>query len=79
MEEFFAKIVRGELPEAPITKPLGWKFLEFDAAQLIRIGAEFLELPAPFGAGVAEALDVDATREPPFDRCLDKFRSKECE
>lgn len=30
--EVFAKIVKGELPEAPITKLLGWRFLEFDAS-----------------------------------------------
>ena len=32
---FFAKIVKGELPEAPITKLLGWKFLEFDDLQQV--------------------------------------------
>lgn len=32
---FFAKIIRGELSEAPITKLLGWKFLEFDASQQV--------------------------------------------
>jgi uncharacterized protein (TIGR00369 family) len=32
---FFAKIVRGELPQAPITKLLGWKFLDFDAEQQV--------------------------------------------
>jgi uncharacterized protein (TIGR00369 family) len=32
---FFAKIVRGELPQAPITKLLGWKFLDFDALQQV--------------------------------------------
>jgi uncharacterized protein (TIGR00369 family) len=30
---FFAKIVKGEIPQAPITKLLGWKFVEFDASQ----------------------------------------------
>lgn len=35
---FLAKIVRGELPQAPITKPLGWKFLDFNAEQnLIKV------------------------------------------
>ena len=32
---FFAKIVKGELPEAPITKLLGSKFLELDASQQV--------------------------------------------
>jgi len=45
----------------------------------MRIEAEFLELPAPFGVGVAEAFDVDAAREPPFDRSLDQLRSQERE
>ena len=45
----------------------------------MRIEAEFLELPPPFGVGVAEAFDVDAARQPPFDRCLDQLRSEECE
>ena len=45
----------------------------------MRIEAEFLELPAPFGVGVAEAFDVDAAREPPFDRSLDQLWSEECE
>jgi len=45
----------------------------------MRIEAEVLELPAPFGVGVAEAFDVDAAREPPFDRSLDQLRSEEGE
>jgi uncharacterized protein (TIGR00369 family) len=32
---FFAKIVRGELPQAPITKLLGWKFLDFEVKQKV--------------------------------------------
>jgi hypothetical protein len=32
---FFAKIVKRELPEARITKLLGWRFLEFDASQQV--------------------------------------------
>jgi hypothetical protein len=31
---FFAKILNGELPEAPISKLLGWKYLEFDPLSL---------------------------------------------
>jgi uncharacterized protein (TIGR00369 family) len=27
---FFAKILNGEIPEAPISKLLGWKYLSFD-------------------------------------------------
>ena len=46
---------------------------------LVRIDAEFLELPAPFGVGIAEAFDVDAAREPPFDRSLNQLRREECE
>ena len=45
----------------------------------MRIEAEVLELPAPFGVGVAESFDADAAREPPFDRSLDQLRSEECE
>jgi len=38
---FFAKIVRGEPPEAPITKLLGWKFLDFDPdKQIIKVEME---------------------------------------
>ena len=32
---FFSKIVKGELPEAPITKLLGWKFIKFDDSQQV--------------------------------------------
>jgi len=32
---FFAKIVRGELPQAPIATLLGWKFVDFDAEQQV--------------------------------------------
>jgi acyl-coenzyme A thioesterase PaaI-like protein len=34
-EGFFARIVKGELSEAPITKPLGWKFIDLDAEQQV--------------------------------------------
>jgi hypothetical protein len=34
-EGIFARIVKEELAEAPITKLLGWKFLDFDAAQRV--------------------------------------------
>ena len=45
----------------------------------MRIEAEILELPAPFGVGVAQTFDVDAAREPSFDRSLDQLRREECE
>ena len=53
---FFAKIVKGELPEAPITKLLGWKFLEFDAAQQVikvemQARPEFINPAGLFTAG----------------------------
>ena len=35
---FFAKILNGELPEAPISKLLGWKYLEFDpSSQVLKV------------------------------------------
>jgi hypothetical protein len=46
---------------------------------LIRIEAEFLELPIPFGVGIPQALNIDAAGKAPFDRCLDELRRKECE
>ena len=45
----------------------------------MRIEAEFLELPIPFGVRIAETFDVDAARQASFDCCLDQLRSKECE
>ena len=42
----------------------------------MRIEAEFLELPIPFGMGVAQTFDVDAARQAPFDSCLDQLRSQ---
>ena len=43
----------------------------------MRIEAEFLELPSPFGVGVPQALKIDAAGKAPFDRCLDELRRKE--
>ena len=43
------------------------------------IEAEILELPAPLDMGIAQALDVDATREAAFDRGLDELGSEERE
>ena len=40
------------------------------------IEAEFLELPIPFGGGIAETFDVDAAWEAAFDSCLDELWSK---
>jgi len=45
----------------------------------MRIEAEFLELPIPFGVGIPQALNIDAAGKAPFDRCLDELRRKECE
>ena len=42
----------------------------------MRIEAEFLELPIPFGVGIAETFDVDAARQAAFDSCLDELRSQ---
>jgi hypothetical protein len=40
---------------------------------ITRIEAEILELPAPVGIGITQALDIDATREAAFNRCLDEL------
>ena len=65
---FFAKIVKGELPEAPITKLLGWKFLEFDASQQVikvemQARPEFIN-PAGFIHGGMLAAMLDETLSP---------------
>src|SRR5664279_6633291 len=65
---FFAKIVKGELPEAPITKLLGWKFLEFDSVQqMIKVEMqarpEFIN-PAGFIHGGMLAAMLDETLSP---------------
>ena len=44
---------------------------------LVQIEPKVLELPAPLGLRIAQALDVDAAREAAFDRCLDELGSKE--
>jgi hypothetical protein len=44
---------------------------------LVRIEAKLLELPALFSVWIAQALDVDASREASFDSCLHELRSKE--
>ena len=43
----------------------------------MHIEPKVLELPAPLGLPIAQALDVDAAREAAFDRCLDELGSKE--
>ena len=43
----------------------------------MRIEAEFLKLPIPFGVRIAETFDVDAPREPSSDRCFGELRSEE--
>src|SRR5258707_13005951 len=65
---FFAKIVKGELPEAPITKLLGWKFLEFDASQQVikvemQARPEFIN-PAGFIHGGGRGGKVHQTPSP---------------
>jgi len=45
----------------------------------VRIEAEVLELLAPLGVGVPQALDVDAARQAAFDGCLHQLRSKKRE
>ena len=40
------------------------------------VDAEILELPAPVGVGIAQALDIDAAWYSPLDSCLDELRSK---
>lgn len=65
---FFAKIISGETPRAPIMDLLGWKFLMFDAAsQVIKVEmqarAEFLN-PAGFIHGGMLAAMLDETLSP---------------
>ena len=40
------------------------------------VDAEILELPAPVGVGIAQALDIDAAWYALLDSCLDELRSK---
>jgi uncharacterized protein (TIGR00369 family) len=65
---FFAKIISGEVPPAPITKLLGWKFLEFDSAlQVIKVEMqarpEFVN-PAGLIHGGTLAAMLDETLSP---------------
>lgn len=65
---FFARIVKGDLPQAPITKLLGWKFLEFDASQQVikvemQARPEFIN-PAGFIHGGMLAAMLDETLSP---------------
>lgn len=67
-EGFFAKIVTGELPEAPITKLLGWKFLDFDAEQQVikvemQARPEFLNPAGLIHGGMLAAM-LDETLSP---------------
>ena len=64
----FEKIVNGELPEAPITKLLGWNFLEFDDLQQVikvemQARPEFIN-PAGFIHGGMLAAMLDETLSP---------------
>ena len=66
---FFAKIVKGDLPEAPITKLLGWKFLEFDAAQQVikvemQARPEFINPAGLFTAGCSPRCWTKRCRPP---------------
>ena len=45
----------------------------------MRIEAEFLKLPIPFGVRITQALDVDTAWETSFDRSSDESRSEERE
>ncbi len=65
---FFAKILSGEFPQAPITKLLGWKFLDFDAAaQVIRVEMqarpEFINPAGVIHGGMLAAM-LDETLSP---------------
>src|SRR6516162_8253089 len=44
-----------------------------DVLTFLTCKAEFVKLPAPIGIGIAQALDIDATREAAFNRCLDEL------
>jgi uncharacterized protein (TIGR00369 family) len=65
---FFAKIISGEVPPAPITKLLGWKFLEFDSAlQVIKVEMqarpEFVNPAGLIHGGILAAM-LDETLSP---------------
>jgi uncharacterized protein (TIGR00369 family) len=65
---FFAKTLSGELPQAPITKLLGWKFIDFDAAgQVIRVEMqarpEFINPAGVIHGGMLAAM-LDETLSP---------------
>jgi uncharacterized protein (TIGR00369 family) len=65
---FFAKVLRGELPEAPITKLLSWRFLEFEASrQTIKVEMqarpEFINPAGVVHGGMLAAM-LDETLSP---------------
>jgi len=65
---FFAKIVRGELPQAPIATLLGWKFVDFDAEQQVikvemQARPEFLNPAGLIHGGMLAAM-LDETLSP---------------
>jgi uncharacterized protein (TIGR00369 family) len=65
---FLAKILNGELPEAPISKLLGWKYLEFDpSSQVLKVEMQarpdFVN-PAGFIHGGMLAAMLDETLSP---------------
>jgi hypothetical protein len=51
----------------------------FFFSQLIGIEAEVQKLRSPIRVGIPQALDVDATREAAFNRCLDELWRKKRE
>jgi hypothetical protein len=45
---------------------------------IIGVQSERLELLSPFGWGIAQTFDPDASRQPTFDRCPNQVRCEEC-
>ncbi|WFU41514.1 PaaI family thioesterase [Bradyrhizobium sp. CB82] len=65
---FFSKIVTGELPEPPITKLLGWRFVDFDEARQVmkvemQARPEFLNPAGVIHGGILAAM-LDETLAP---------------
>jgi uncharacterized protein (TIGR00369 family) len=65
---FFAKILNGEMPEAPISKLLGWKYLSFDReARVLKVEmqarSEFLNPVGVIHGGMLAAM-LDETLSP---------------
>jgi acyl-coenzyme A thioesterase PaaI-like protein len=65
---FLAKILNGEMPEAPISKLLGWKYLSFDReARVLKVEmqarSEFLNPVGVIHGGMLAAM-LDETLSP---------------